>query len=220
LDITKNLIEAVKDTRFLLNRGYNREGCVRFVGDKFQLNKTDRLILYRGVYSEKKAKAHMEKLQPIESILGKSIAVDGYNVLITVESILSEGNLIICDDQFVRDLSAIHGKYEQTDLTKQALKEIIGLMAFYKPKEVIFFYDAQASMSGELASLTRIIMREMKLCGDARTAKQTDLEVLKFGEIVASSDAVLIDKAKKVIDLPREFLKIRDVKEIINLTEI
>jgi hypothetical protein len=220
LDLSVKLIAAIKDTRFLLKRGYNRESCVRFVGDHYLLHKIERLMLYRGVYDDEHAKKHANKHGAINSIRGKKLAVDGYNVLITIESILLEKNLIFCDDGFVRDLSAIHGKYEQTELTKRTLKKIVDLTASYAPKEVIFFYDAQASMSGKLASLTRIMIKEAELNGDAKAVKQADLEVLKFGEVVASSDAVLIDKAEKVIDFAEEFLKMRELKGIVKLTEI
>lgn len=220
MNLSEKLVDAIKDTRFLLKRGYNRESCVRFVGDRYQLNKTERLLLYRGVYDDEHAKSHADKHRATNLIHGKKLAVDGYNVLITIESILLEKDLIFCDDEFVRDLSAIHGKYKQTNLTKCVLKKVVDMITPYTPKETIFFYDAQASMSGELASLTKTIVKEAGLNGDAKAVKQADLEVLKFGEVVASSDAVLIDKAEKVIDFAEEFLKMREFKGIVKLTEI
>jgi hypothetical protein len=75
-------------------------------------------------------------------------------------------------------------------------------------------------MSGELTSLTKTIAKEAGLNRDAKTVNQADLKVLEFGEVVTSSDAVLIDKAEKVIDFAEELLNMREPKGIVKLTEI
>jgi len=215
--VEENLKRAVEDFRYLLGRGYNRESALKFVGDKYQLNKSIRLLLYRCVYGKSEAKKHREKLVSITEMKNEVLAVDGYNSLITVESMLENKPIILCDDGFIRDLSAIHGKYKFTSTTIQALKLLAKTLLKSKIKQVKFFFDSQVSRSGELASLTRKILVEAGLDGDALAVKKADSEVLGWSKIVASSDAVIIQKANKVFDLAGETIKQENPKKILRL---
>jgi len=211
------LDEAVKDFRYLLGRGYKRESALKFVGDRYQLNKVFRLLLYRCVYGEEEAKKHRGKLVSQKDVLGKVLAVDGYNTLITVESMLEDKPIIFCDDGFIRDLSAVHGKHKPTKTTVKALKLLAEGLVRVGVREIKFFFDSQVSYSGELASLTRETLRGFGLVGDAVAVKQADNQVLGFGEIVASSDAVIIGKARKVFDLAGETIKMYNPQKILSL---
>ena len=215
--LRKELKEATIDLRFLLGRGYNREGCVAFVGDKYQLNKKERLILYRAVYDSKTANEHARKKMSAKAVSGKKVAVDGYNVILTVETMLKNKKLILCDDGFVRDISAVHGKHKPTETTEKALGILINSLKGFNPQEVVFFYDSQVSLSGETASLTRRMLKEGRLNGDAKAVKQADKGALKYGEIVSSSDAVIIEKSEKIVDLAGELTKTLSLEKIIKL---
>jgi len=215
-----SFLEAVKDLRYLLNRGYNRESAVRFVGDRYQLNSRQRLTLYRAVYDEKTAEAHMSKMVPVSAVRGRRIAVDGYNTLITVESLLEDKLVVSCDDGFVRDISAIHGRHKPTRTTTRALQLLLELLRELQPSEVLFSYDAQVSFSGELAAQTRRLFTEYGLRGEAHVVKQADVFALKHGEIVSSSDAVLIDKAARVVDLAGEIGRRRFRNKLLTLEEV
>jgi len=215
-----SFLEAVKDLRYLLNRGYNRESAVRFVGDRYQLNSRQRLTLYRAVYDEKTAEAHMSKMVPVSAVRGRRIAVDGYNTLITVESLLEDKLVVSCDDGFVRDISAIHGRHKPTRTTTRALQLLLELLQELQPSEVLFSYDAQVSFSGELAAQTRRLFTEYGLHGEAHVVKQADVFALKHGEIVSSSDAVLIDKAARVVDLAGEIGRRRFRNKLLTLEEV
>lgn len=215
--LRKELKEATIDLRFLLGRGYNREGSVAFVGDKYQLNKKERLILYRAVYDSKTANEHARKKMAAKAVSGKKVAVDGYNVILTVETMLKNKKLILCDDGFVRDISAVHGKHKPTETTEKALGILINSLKGFNPQEVVFFYDSQVSLSGETASLTRRMLKEGRLNGDAKAVKQADKGALKYGEIVSSSDAVIIEKSEKIVDLAGELVKTLSPEKIIKL---
>lgn len=216
----KEFSGAVKDFRYLLSRNYNRESALAFIGDKHQLSKEERLTLYRGVYAPQSAEKHRRKLLSIDAVRGKSLAVDGYNVLITIETMLSDKPLVLCDDHFIRDVSAVHGKHKPTGKTRNALRIILKFLNKFKPMKVCFSYDAQVSRSGELATLTRTLMEKVGLKGSARAVKQADVYALKSGDIITSSDAVIIEKAKKVVDLAGEIVKVVAPKKLLKLTEI
>jgi hypothetical protein len=152
-----------------------------------------------------------------KAISGKKVAVDGYNVILTVETMLKNKKLILCDDGFMRDISAVHGKHKPTENTEKALGIFINFLKGFNPEEVVFFYDSQVSLSGETASLTRRMLKESRLNGDAKAVKKANTGALKYGEIVSSSDTVIIEKSEKIVDLAGELIKALSPEKIIKL---
>jgi len=218
--VEENLRKAIEDFRYLLDRGYRRESALKFVGDRYLLNKQTRLLLYRCVYGAKEAEKHRRKMVSQAEIQNKDLAVDGYNALITVESMLQDRLLILCDDGFIRDLSAIHGKHKVTPTTIQALRLIAEKIREAKVRRTKIFFDSQVSRSGELASSLRKIFEEENVAGDVEAVKQADVQVLGWAKIVASSDTVIIEKAEKVFDLVGEIIKHKAPNKILSLDKV
>ncbi|KXA98821.1 hypothetical protein AKJ39_00530 [candidate division MSBL1 archaeon SCGC-AAA259J03] len=210
-------VKAIHDLRYLLNRGYPRDSAVEFVSDHYLLEIDKRHLLTRCVFPKKEIKNHRKRLINSEQVSGREVGIDGYNVLITVETILNGGKTILCDDGLIRDLEAIFGKYKMSDSTEDALSEILNVLQEMKPEKVVFFFDKQVSKSGELAGLTRRRLDEMGINGDSRTAAGTDAKVWEF-EISASSDRVIINKSEKILDIPSEILKKKDDATVIDLS--
>ena len=201
------VFEAAKDLRYLLERGYHRESALRLIVDKYQLSTKQKLLMYRAVYDSSTAAKHKEKIVTADKIKDSNLGVDGYNVMITVESGLRGELLVLCDDGFIRDISAVHGKYRMTSMTEKALSIILNAVQDLKPAETNFFFDAQVSKSGELASQVRRTLKSSGLNGNACAVKRADISTLNFGDIVATSDSVLISKARAIFDLAGEILK-------------
>ncbi len=194
-------IEAVLDFRYLLTRGYNREGALRFVGDHYQLNRYNRLLLYRCVYGEREAEEHRRKILSTEDVRGRTVAIDGYNLLITVESGLQGKQLILSDDGFIRDLSAVHNRYTISSTTEEALRLIGNSLRNMAVSEARFYFDSQISKSGRLAAMVRLTLQDVGVKGNARAVKQADNSVVKDLGIAVSSDSVVIERARAVYDL-------------------
>jgi len=57
------------------------------------------------------------------------------------------------------------------------------------------------SRSGLLAEYLRNKIREKELKGDARTSKHVDYDLKNSEDIVVSSDGIIIDGSKKVVNL-------------------
>ncbi|MEE8167390.1 MAG: DUF434 domain-containing protein [Candidatus Hydrothermarchaeales archaeon] len=200
------LKDAICDLRYLLNRGYKRKTALRMVEDRYQLSSGKRNFLVRAVFSEEEAREHKIKLACIEDVDGKLVAIDGYNILIGVEAALKGESVFLCDDGFVRDASAIFGKYRVSKYTLPAVEQILEVLKVHSPKEAIFIFDAQISRSGELAALVRGKLQEFKLIGDAIAVPNADYELSKY-QLVCSSDRAIIKKVQKVVDLTRCVVK-------------
>ncbi len=202
------LKEAKKDFGYLLNRGFPRTGALTFVGNHYLLNQHQRNYLNRTVFSKEKMESRKSKLILLSDITGKCVLVDGYNVLITTESICKgeEEFLVDCDDGVTRDIKAVFGKYKENEATKDALNSIISLLKIFKPEKVLFFYDNPVSLSGELAKTTEKILKSHEVKGDAQTAENVDKKLIQLAKeldgVVATSDGIIIDKVECALDIP------------------
>ena len=175
-------------------------------------------MLARCVFSRKEVAKLSRKAVRIGALRGRRLGVDGYNVLITLESILTGGQVVRCDDSYIRDLRAIFGKYKPSLVTDRALAELLGILRRARPKEVVVLFDKQVSRSGELAGATRRGIKKFGLNGDSRAVSGVDFKLRAF-DVVASSDRAIIWRAKAVWDIPSELLR-RKKANILELTKM
>lgn len=205
---------ATADLKFLLNRDYNKKTALEFVGNHYLLDKDERNYLQRKVYSTDKVNGRKSKIIPLSKIKGKSLFIDGYNVLITVESIWrNDESIVFCEDGILRDLNAVFGKYRFNDKTTPSLNSIVALAKIYHPSNIQFFFDSQVSKSGELAKLAEKIMKEHEVNGSANTVPNVDYQLVNLSKekdgVVASSDSVIMDKVDYILDIPCFIRKIK-----------
>lgn len=213
------LKEAKKDFRYLLGRGFPRTGALEYVGNHYLLDEMQRNYLNRTVFSREKIKTRKSKLILLSDVKGKDVLLDGYNVLITTETMFQgEDDLIInCEDGVIRDVKAVFGKYKENETTTIALNSIISLLKLFKPKRLLFFYDSPVSLSGDLARTTKEILDSCEVPGDAQTSKNVDLKLIslshELGAVVATSDGIIIDKVNSVLDIPSYVSRVKKIND-------
>jgi hypothetical protein len=206
--MSEKLYYATYDLKFLLDRGYKKKNALNFVSNRYLLDLQQRNFLARTVFSSEKSETRKKKIIDINEIKNQNLIVDGYNVLITVESICldDQKSIVFCDDGVLRDLNAVFGKYKYNEMTEKALNIIISFINKYKPKNVIFFFDRQVSFSGELSKYTRYLLNRYKIKGKVVISKIVDFNLIKsakeYNAIVATSDSIIIDEVDKIVDLP------------------
>jgi len=141
-----------------------------------------------------------KKISPNQT-RGYDLAIDGHNVLITIEAGLSGRPLVLGDDGFIRDISGLSGNFQKTARTAEALQLILGLLKRVKPRKTLFLFDSPISRSGELAQEVRSCLRREKLPGDAMAVRVPEEILVGFSGTVATSDTAIIDRSHKVVDL-------------------
>lgn len=199
--------KAAEDFKYLLNRAYNKTTALNLVVNHYKLNKEERNILMRYVFSDREITLHKSKRISLKKIRGREVVVDGYNTLITVEAILAGKKLIRGMDGFLRDTSATYSKYSFTEYTKKASEAIIQKIREYQPKSVTFIFDSQMSRSGELAAYIRSKLKDSGLRGDAKTSSNADREIIKTNAVTITTDSIIISKVDKVVDLGTAIMK-------------
>lgn len=208
LNDNQSLRKAKKDFKYLLNRGFPRTGALTFVSNHYLLDNVQRNYLNRTVFSLNKIESRKSKLILLSDIQDKYVLIDGYNVLITVESVCrgEKELLVACDDGVTRDIKAVFGKYKENESTKEALDSIISLLKIFKPENVLFFYDSPVSLSGKLAKTTKEILKAHNIVGNAQTENNVDSRIVQLSKecdsVVATSDGVIIDNVERVLDIP------------------
>ena len=201
-----SLQQAAADFRYLLNRGYPREQSLSLVGNRYDLPRIARQLLHRGVFAGSVAQARRAKLQPLCNLAGQPLAIDGHNVLITLESALQGRPLVAADDGFIRDVSQLSRAYRDSPVTREALALMAAYVSRHNLGPLTILYDAPMKRSGELAQQTREIFAAQGLTAQTRAEPVPERELLDFPGALATSDTYLIDLKEAVVDLAGEII--------------
>ena len=210
------LRQAAVDARYLLAQGYPRERVLDLVGDRYALQAGDRHILRRGVFAPKEARARRDRLLSLWQLSGKIVGVDGHNVLITLETALKGGRLVLADDQVVRDIAAMGRHHRPDAVTLEAAGLMVRALAEAGARGALIRLEAKLPKSGELAASLRRLLWENNLDGDAVAVPVPEKDLVDHSGPVATSDSVLINQVNQPVDLagliivgldPRPFLE-------------
>ncbi|SFM15986.1 DUF434 domain-containing protein [Methanolobus profundi] len=200
----RRIDEAATDIRYLLERGYRKDSAIRFVCDHHRIPQTERYILARTVCSSATASERKKKKLRCEQLKGRTVLVDGYNVLITLESLLREERTFVADDSFLRDVRGVFRNHSNDIFTSRAVEKMLSFLAVAEVEQADILLDTQMKHSGELASFIRSRMKELSIKGNAGTSKHVDhdLKTCDGKKVVATADGIIIDAVRNVIDIP------------------
>ena len=214
-----NLPEAASDFRFLLARGYPRQAALTLVGNRHGLDETARRLLHRGVFAPELAGARRAKLRRLRELPGQSLALDGHNVLITLECAARMLPLVAADDGFIRDVGEISGAFKVSPATDRVLALVADYLADHTAGPVEVFYDAPLSLSGELSRRTREVFASRGLAVQAAAVPVPERRLSGFTGAIATSDTALIDLHATVVDLAGEIIRRHPAWRLIYLGE-
>jgi len=185
--LRKQLKEAAYDYKYLLNRGYTSKSSLDLISGRYKLNREERTLLYRCVHSDSDVEKVRKKVE-----LKEPLIIDGYNVGLTVLSVLEKDQVFLCDDGFIRDMNAGSKKS-----SPRIIDALLLLSSYLKEKGVHFIVilDSQISKSGEL---------KRTLAGErvtVRVVERADKEVIISSGTAVTSDFVVLMKASRVYDV-------------------
>ncbi|NDY41998.1 DUF434 domain-containing protein [Dissulfurirhabdus thermomarina] len=200
---------AARDLRWLLDRGYPRQPALAFVGNHFQLHQGERDLLYRGIFRRDQARARRARRVRLRDLAGRGLAIDGHNVLITLESALRGRPLLVADDGFVRDVSRVFRRFRPTDRTRAAWGLVGACLRDHPPAEVLVVLDAPLPRSGELAGRIRRWMREAGIPGEVRAVRRPEGVLAAFDGVAATADSVVLDRHPALLDLAGHIIRRR-----------
>ncbi|WFO75852.1 DUF434 domain-containing protein [Desulfurococcaceae archaeon MEX13E-LK6-19] len=216
----REVIDAIHDYRFLLDRGYPIKAALDVVCTRYMLSRKERLLLYRCVHSSALARKIIRKqsIPPMKS----RIVADGFNILATLYTVYCGEEVYLCDDGIVRDLSGLHSRVALSinqDLLDSLFTEIIEAVSG-KEYELIIVLDYNVKKSGEIASRLRRIIKENKLDWVVLVERQADKKILEKaseGYWVSSSDIVILEKATKIYDLAGSIVREKYPRQVVKI---
>lgn len=195
------LRSAVQDMQYLLTREYPEKAASELVGNRYRL-KTRQIQALRGA-SASEGQLHNRKRKELEvsDLAGKTVYLDGFNVLILLESLLSEAYIFEGADGCFRDLSGVHGTYKRVN---QTLRAVEAVSAFYHQNHIqklVWIFDQPVSNSGRIKQIILEFATEHHLNWEAELQYNPDKFLAESSEIIVSSDAWILDHCKEWFNL-------------------
>jgi len=202
-----SLRTAIVDFSLLLTKGYAEKSALKLVGDRFSLTERQRLAIMRSACSDEQLASRNQSRVALGNLAGQSIAIDGYNVLITVEAAMSCGVIFKGRDGCFRDLASIHGTYRKVTETIPAVRLIGDFLVEVGAGKALWLLDSPVSNSGRLKTLIVKLARKNNWNWEIELLLSPDAELKKTDLIVASSDSVVLDGCRSWVNLATEIIK-------------
>lgn len=208
------LKRAQQDILYLLEQGYPVKSASTFVGNHFMLSERQRLAVVRAT-ANREMIALRQRKQLDQKQLGEKVAIDGLNIIITLEVALSRGTLIKCMDCTIRDLAGLRGTYRLIDETNTAIRFIGEHLAKLKIQGVVFYLDAPVSNTGRLKSRIHELLAEYPYQVSVELVNNADV-ILERSRNVITSDAIILNKCESWYNLVANILqdKFPDIRSI------
>ena len=198
---------ALQDFSLLLTKGYAEKSALKLVGDRFSLTDRQRTAIMRNACSDEHLASRNQREVQIAELAGRPIAIDGYNVLITIEAAMSDAVVFKGRDGCFKDLASIHGTYRKVTETIPAVQLIGQFLREIGVAEALWLLDSPVSNSGRLKTLIGELARKNGWNWQIQLSLSPDAELIKTAAIVASSDSVVLDNCKNWVNLAAEIIK-------------
>jgi hypothetical protein len=198
------LCRATADLGWLLTRGYSAPAALKLVGDRYQLSARQRMAVGRAACSDGDLARRKARQVPIEALLGGALAVDGYNVLTTVEAALAGGAVLLARDGTYRDMASMHGSFRRVAETLPALELLGRTLADLGVAQCRWFLDRPVSNSGRLKTLMREVADAAGWPWIVELVPSPDHVLAQSTETVATADHVILDRCARWFNLARE----------------
>ncbi|WBV52061.1 DUF434 domain-containing protein [Chryseobacterium gambrini] len=192
---------AVQDMQYLLSRNYAEKASSELVGNHYRL-KTRQIQAVRGASaSETQLQNRKSKQLEISELKTKTIYLDGFNVLILLESLLSGAYIFEGTDGCFRDLSGVFGTYKRVNQTQKAIELVASFLHKSHAEKLIWIFDKPVSNSGRIKQMIMDFAIENNLNWNVELEFNPDKFLAENAEILVTSDAWILDHCKSWFNL-------------------
>ncbi len=193
---------ALDDYCYLLTRGYGQKSSVALVGNRYKLNVRQQQALRNMGASESQIQNRTSKLVSEKNLAGKTLELDGFNILIILESALSGAYVFKGRDRFYRDISSVHGGYKRVSKTEEVIEIIGRCLAKLEVLNVRWILDQPVSNSGRLGQfIMEVATKKGWKNWDVELDHNPDRVLAASEQIVVSSDAWVLDESTYLFNL-------------------
>jgi hypothetical protein len=200
------LRSAVAELSWLLTRGYAQPSALKLVGDRYNLTVRQRIAVMRCSCSDEAREARLSRQIESSALAGRAIALDGYNVLTSVEAALGGAVVLVARDTCWRDMSSMHGHYHSVDETRPALELTGRTLSAIGGGPCMWYLDQPVSNSGRLAKIMREVAAANGWAWQVQIVPSPDAILSASTELVATADSAILDRCGPWINLPRRVI--------------
>ena len=194
---------AQHELQWLLDHGYPMYSAINFIGGHHQLTSRQRSALQRATDRSVCLDNRQRTRLPLAELKNGPLLIDGFNLIITLETALSGSLLVLGADGVLRDLAGLRGTYRIIEQTGRALDLIGTILSTYAVPSVRFYLDAPVSNSGRLKQ--EIIKRASTWSCQTQVELVPDADAVLSGQArIVSSDSVLLDQCRSWFNLVTE----------------
>jgi hypothetical protein len=199
-----DLRAAVADLSWLLSRGYAAPSALNLVGNRYRLVERQRAAVLRSACADAALTARRSRELDPRSIRGRPLRIDGFNLILTLESALGGGVVLVGCDGCYRDLASVHGTYRRVEETRPALELAARWLADWGVGPCTWLLDAPVSNSGRLAAMIRAV----GLGWSAEVVSDPDAVLVAPGAVVATADAGILDRCGEWVSLAHALVEV------------
>ncbi|MCU7618825.1 DUF434 domain-containing protein [Chryseobacterium sp. PBS4-4] len=211
---------AVQDMNYLLSKEYPEKSSSELVASRYKL-KTRQIKALRGVSaSDQQIENRNSKRLEISDLKNKTLYLDGFNVLILLESLLSEAYIFEGLDGCFRDLSGVHGTYKRVQQTFKAIELVSVFFKKSDLEKLVWIFDQPVSNSGRIKQIILDFAKENNLNWEVELEFNPDKFLVENTKIVASSDAWILDHCKNWCNLVGFLIEEEEEKLSVNLVKM
>ncbi len=202
----EKLCKSAEEVYFLVNRGYAMKNAITFVGNHHLISERQRTAVARSVSPAESIKIRKSKELSDSDVAGKTLYIDGFNAVITLEIAYSDSMLFKCMDGTIRDIAGLRGTYRLIDKTDMAVNAIAETLTSLGIGKAIFYLDAPVSNSGRLKQKIFEIMKDRPFETEVYTENAVD-SILESKSCVVTADAVILDRCESWYNLTDTVIK-------------
>ena len=189
---------ASRHVGYLINEGYDLKQATTFVGNHNLLSERQRLAIMRSLATKKQLEERSRK--EISSLSGKDVYIDGFNIIITLEVLLSDSILFSCMDGTIRDLAALRGTYRIIPETQGAVQLLLDTLRDLEVRAAHILLDEPVSNSGRLKALIAEIGEGYSFILDIQILRDVDRALWEQGNVI-TTDSVILDHCVSWVNL-------------------
>lgn len=187
--------EALMDMNYLLTRAYSEKNALAVVGTRYKLASRQQKAVQGMSASNEQLAIRKNKEVPLDILENKILIIDGFNILILLESTLSNAYIFKGQDDCYRDLSSVHGNYKTVNQTDKAIDLVLLFYNESKLYQLVWIFDKPVSNSGRIKAKIEAKAKEQNVNWKVILEDNADEAIVNTNEIVASSDGIVLDKA-------------------------
>lgn len=197
---------ALKDLHYLLTNGYAMKSSHQLVSHRYRLTSRQMVALMGMSCSERNIQKRKNKEFSIENLKGKKLYIDGFNVLILLESLFSGAFIFKGLDGYYRDISSVHGTYKMVKQTEMVLKLVGKFFQELEVEKVIWIFDKPVSNSGRIKTACLEIAENHKYDWEVLLELAPDKFLVTEDKLVCTSDAWILDHCSSSFNLMAFFI--------------